>query len=165
MRGEDLERLEVGLLEGQPVDPIGDVQDAARDIVHHHRDRDERRGAVLPAADRHRRIVRAADEQRLLRADDVTDDALARAHTRGAHDVLRETGRARDDEIARLVIAQQERRAFAAYELGGDTKDRIEQILRSTVLHDLAQDSLSLRREQWGPGIRPLPCCYSAESG
>src|SRR6266849_8169873 len=61
MACDDLERHEVGIFEGAPIEAIGDVEDATRVVVDHDRNRDERIRAVLAAADRKGSLT-AADE-------------------------------------------------------------------------------------------------------
>src|SRR5882672_11978667 len=62
MARDDLERHEVGIFEGAPIEAVGDVEDATRVVVDHDRDGDERIGAVLAAAARKGSLA-AADQE------------------------------------------------------------------------------------------------------
>jgi len=78
----------------------------------------------------------------------VTGDALARLHPHLALNIVGQPHGARDNEIHRLVVAEQKRSALATDKLRGDTEYRVEQILCSTVVRDV-QGSLSCV-----PGLR-----------
>ena len=67
----------------------------------------------------------------------MSNDALAGTHARDTHDVLCETGRARDHEVGGPILPQQQRAAFTTDQLRRDAEDRVEQILRSTIPDDL----------------------------
>src|SRR5439155_557359 len=95
---------------------------------------DERLGAVATVARRpHRGIGSGADEQGPARRDDVSNDALAGADPYLAHDLVRQTARARDHELARAALAQDQRGPLSTNDLRGDPKNGVEQILSSTL--------------------------------
>src|SRR3989442_4989287 len=134
VRCEQLERREVLHLEGLPVLAVGDAQDAAGLVVDDDGHADERLGAVAAVPRRpHRGIGGGAHEQGPARRNDVSDDALAGADPYLAHDLVRETQRARDHELARAALAQDQRGPLSTNELRGDPKNGVEQILSSTL--------------------------------
>jgi hypothetical protein len=76
---------------------------------------------------------------------------------------LREAMRARDHEVARRVVAQQQRRALPTNELRGNTKDRVEQIECSTIGRDVDPLSCACESERdqvdaWLPAVTDRVC-------
>ena len=120
---------------GEPVVNVRVGQHACFDrlVVDEHRDRHEGRRAVVAAARGRGSVLTAAHEERTLGGDDLADDALARLHADLRADVVGEPQRARDHELARRVVAKQERCALTADEYGGDAEYGVEQVLSSTL--------------------------------
>jgi len=132
--GEELEGLEVGLIEWTTVDSLGDVEHAARLVVDDDRHAHERLGPVGALTGRHdRRARRVADQQRSHRGRDEPGDTDSRLDAHLSPHILGEPDRARDHEVARVVLAQHERRALTAHQLCGDLEDGVEQILCSSL--------------------------------
>jgi hypothetical protein len=78
-----------------------------------------------------RRSFVAAHQERALRGNDASGNALSGADTHRALDVVGEANGMGDHEVVGPVVAEHERGSLAADQLRGDTKDRVEQILCS----------------------------------
>ena len=103
--GQELERLEVGIVEGLAVVTVGHAQHASRVVADQDRHADKGIGAVGALARLDRRARHVTHQQRTLRLRDEAHDTLARLDPHLPHHIVREADRTGDHEVGGVLLA------------------------------------------------------------
>jgi len=103
--GQELERFEVGIVEGLAVVTVGHAQHTTRVVTDQDRHAHEGVRAVGALARLDRRARHVTHQERTLRLRDEAHDTLARLDPDLPHHIVREADRTGDHEVSGVLLA------------------------------------------------------------